>query len=100
MPLESDKVKAIFLAAKEKASAAERDAYLEEACAGDAALRQRVGALLQADKQPDRLLDRPAAEHLSREPAKTAGPDVLGGPLADLVGERRGEKLLLRGPER
>src|SRR5262245_40589105 len=71
MPLAADKVKAIFLAAREKASSADRAAYLDAACAGDAALRRRVEALLQADNQPDRLLDRPAAEHLSREPAKT-----------------------------
>src|SRR5215831_8782741 len=71
----ADKVKAIFLTAREKASAADRNAYLDEACAGDAALRQRVEALLQADNQTDRLLDRPAAEHLSREPDKLAGPD-------------------------
>jgi serine/threonine protein kinase len=75
MPLAPDKIKAIFLAAQDKASAAERAAYLDEACAEDADLRQRVEALLQAHDQPDRLLDYPAAEHLSGEPDKTAVPD-------------------------
>src|SRR5262249_55270657 len=71
----ADKVKAIFLTAREEASAADRGAYLDEACAGGYALRRRVEALLRADNQPDHLLDRPAAEHLSREPPRTAGPD-------------------------
>src|SRR5262249_25340500 len=53
----------------------ERAAYLDEACADDAALRQRVEALLQVHDQPDRLLDRPAAEHLREEPDEAVGPD-------------------------
>jgi hypothetical protein len=67
MPPPIDRLKAVFLAALDRATLAERAAYLDEACADDADLRQRVEALLQAHDQPDRLLDRPAAEHLGGE---------------------------------
>jgi serine/threonine protein kinase len=68
---EWNKIKAIFLAALDKmGGVAERAAYLDEACAGNAALRERVDALLQAHDRPDRLLDQPAAGHL------VAGADV------------------------
>ncbi len=65
MPVEPNQVKAIFLSALEKASPAERSAYLDEACAGDAALRQRVEALLQAHDAGDSFLESP----LLAEPA-------------------------------
>jgi hypothetical protein len=45
----------IFMAAVEL-SVAERPAYLDEACAGDVALRQRVEALLRAHDQPGAFL--------------------------------------------
>jgi serine/threonine protein kinase/Leucine-rich repeat (LRR) protein len=67
MPPETDKIKAIFLAALEQGSLAERTDYLAEACGQDAPLRQSVEALLQAHNQTDHLLDRPAAEHLAEE---------------------------------
>ena len=40
----------IFAAALEKGTKAERDAFLEEACAGDAALRRRVEALFKLSR--------------------------------------------------
>src|SRR5262245_15295524 len=61
---EAKAVKTIFLSALEKA-AADCKAYLDEACAGDPALRQRVEALLRLHDQSDRLFDQPAAEHLA-----------------------------------
>lgn len=42
MNAEANRIKAIYLAAAEKATPAERATYLDEACAGDADLRQRV----------------------------------------------------------
>ncbi|HLW68896.1 MAG TPA: protein kinase, partial [Gemmataceae bacterium] len=48
MPADANAVKAIFLAAIDRPTAAERDSYLHEACAGDTELRQRVDALLKA----------------------------------------------------
>jgi WD40 repeat protein/serine/threonine protein kinase len=52
----------IFIAALQKEDAAERAAFLHQACAGDEALRQRIERLLRRHEQPDSLLDAPAAE--------------------------------------
>jgi serine/threonine-protein kinase len=49
----------IFAAALEKARPEERGAFLAQACAGDAALRGRVEALLQAHDNPDSFLEAP-----------------------------------------
>src|SRR4029450_7865090 len=60
--------KSLFLDALEKAAPDERAAFLDEACAGDAELRQRVEALLRAHNGSDPLLDRAAVEHLAADP--------------------------------
>jgi serine/threonine protein kinase len=73
---EPDTIKAVFLAALEQLAPAERAAFLEQECAGDAELRQRVESLLQAHSQPDRLLDQPAAEHLGGDQADPAAADT------------------------
>jgi tRNA A-37 threonylcarbamoyl transferase component Bud32 len=52
----------IFEAALEKQTAAERAACLDEACAGDAALRRRVEALLAAHEAAGRFLEQPILE--------------------------------------
>jgi len=49
----------VFLAALEKQTTAEQAAYLDEACAGEAALRQRVEALLKAHAAAGSFLDEP-----------------------------------------
>jgi eukaryotic-like serine/threonine-protein kinase len=67
MPAEANATKSVFLAALEKATSADRAAYLDLACAGDADLRRRVEAMLRAHDRPDPLLDRPAAEHLAAD---------------------------------
>jgi hypothetical protein len=54
-------VKRVFQAALEQGSPASRRAYLDGACAGDAALRRRVDELLAAHERTDLLLDRPVA---------------------------------------
>ena len=64
----------IFHAALERADPAERSAYLNEACAGDTALRRRVEGLLQAHDTATGFLepiaqDIPASAH---EPARAA----------------------------
>ena len=48
----------LFHLAREK-TPGERPAFLDQACAGDAVLRRRIEALLQADAEPGALLDRP-----------------------------------------
>ena len=48
MAVDAARVKSLFLEASELADPAERAAYLERECGGDAELRQRVEALLAA----------------------------------------------------
>jgi serine/threonine protein kinase len=50
----------IFIAARQKQSAAEVSAFLDEACAGDAGLRQRVLTLLHEQEQLGSFLESPA----------------------------------------
>ncbi len=69
----------IFFAALEKRTPAERQAYLESACASDAELRRRLEALLKAHEQSGDLLDSPA--NLLRAAAKGADT-LLERPLA------------------
>jgi hypothetical protein len=49
----------IFLAAVERTAPAERAAYLESACGGDAALRARVDGLLRAHEEAGAFLEEP-----------------------------------------
>src|SRR5262249_22261942 len=55
----------VFMAALEKEDAAERKAYLDKVCADDAALRERVDALLRSHEKEGAFLDVPAAEQLA-----------------------------------
>ena len=55
LPLES-----IFFDALEKTSAAERTAFLDEACAGDVDLRQSVERMLAAQSSVGDFLEQPA----------------------------------------
>lgn len=64
-------LKAIFCEALAKASPEELAAYLEQACGGDDAVRQRVEALLRAD--------RAAGQFLGGPPQKPEAP-ASGGP--------------------
>jgi RNA polymerase sigma factor (TIGR02999 family) len=99
-------VKAIFGEALDRPTAAERAAYLDEACRGDAALRGRVEDLPLAHGDAGGFLERPAvpttipAPGTRTEGAGTAvGPDEplqeIGGGLRDagawrsLTGHRR-----------
>ena len=59
-----DRTESVFAAAVALATAAERAAYLEQACAGDPNLRGRVEALLRAHERAGHLLDRPAPRSL------------------------------------
>src|SRR5262245_12319745 len=53
--------RSLFIAALEKDDPAERAAFLEQACAGNARLQQRLERLLQAHERPDDFLDAHAA---------------------------------------
>src|SRR5437660_214092 len=59
----------IFMEALEKDTPARRSAYLEVACGGDAALRQRVEALLASHEQAGSFLDKPVPERLAEKRA-------------------------------
>ena len=52
----------LFMAALQIEDGAVRSAWLDRACAGDAALRQRVEALLAAFARAGSFLEQPAAE--------------------------------------
>src|SRR5215471_17621380 len=49
MPVDVARVKSLFLAASDRADPAERAAYLDRECGGNAELRARVEALLRAN---------------------------------------------------
>jgi serine/threonine protein kinase len=68
---------AIFQAALARADAAERAAFLDEACSGKPALRQRVEALLRSHAAADSFLDVPALvrqANADSEPSRTTVP--------------------------
>jgi serine/threonine protein kinase len=53
MAIDAARAKSLFLAASDLADPAERAAYLDRECGGDAELRERVEALLRADADGD-----------------------------------------------
>jgi serine/threonine protein kinase len=59
---ERSSAEVVFFAALDKGTPAEQAAYLDEACAGNEALRRRVEALLAAHRKAGRFLDRPIKE--------------------------------------
>jgi len=66
------RLRVIFAEALEKTAPSDRAAYLDRACAGDAALRQRVDALLAAHKEAGEF---PAESHgPPAEPGTVIGP--------------------------
>ncbi len=78
---EATNIEAVFSAALELADAAERAAYLAQACGDDAALRGRVEALLKAHSKAGGFLQEPAP-----------GPDGKL-PGASEVGEGPGSRI-------
>ena len=82
-------VKEIFADALEKANAAERVAYLTQACGNDAQLRQHVEALLVAHEKAGGFLEEPAAAL----PGKTI---IVPTPLTEKPGDRIGHYKLLQ----
>src|SRR5262245_44834975 len=61
-------VEALFFAALARGTAAERAAYLDSACGGDAELRRQVEKLLNAHPGVGDFLNRPAVEQLAAAP--------------------------------
>jgi WD40 repeat protein/serine/threonine protein kinase len=78
----------LFAAALAKTSAAERRAFLDEACAGDPALRQRVEQLLAADQRTAGVLERgqdprPPDASPPERPGAAVGPYKLIEPIGE-----------------
>lgn len=108
MSVAPQNVKEVFLAALERVTPDERAAFLDGACADDAALRQRVEALLEAHDEPGHLLEGakavqkptlaqwpgPIAGDVGREPLAGAGP--LVGTISEGPGSRIGPYKLLQ----
>ena len=69
----------LFAAALERATAAERQAFLAEACAGDVALRRRVERLLAAHDRSTGILDQTALPAGSVEVTVHADPGGAPG---------------------
>src|SRR5262249_9256992 len=91
MNAEFRRVKEIFLAAVEKPDAAERDAYLGQACGPDGDLRRQVHALLARHAQAGSFLEPPARDPALTvdEPPAHENPGAVIGPykLIEQVGE-------------
>jgi serine/threonine protein kinase/tetratricopeptide (TPR) repeat protein len=84
------KARSIFLSAVENHAPDAWEAYLDEACAGDPELRQRVGVLLRAHEQPNSLLDHPpAAVAVEHGEIVVERPGMFVGPyrLMEQIGE-------------
>jgi serine/threonine protein kinase len=62
MPIDPDRVQAIFTAAAEQPTPADRAAVLDQACGRDLELRRRVEALLAAHDAPASFLEAPVCE--------------------------------------
>jgi WD40 repeat protein len=69
-----DREEVLFWEALERAKGPEREAYLDQACAGNEALRRRLGALLQADESPDPFLE-PQVSDLPGQTTTRSAPD-------------------------
>ena len=62
MSIEPISAKSLFLQAMELPTAAERAAFLDRACNGQAALKARVEGLIRTAEEADSLLDNPATQ--------------------------------------
>ena len=67
-------VESIFNAALAKESTAERAAFLDGACANDAAMRSRIDELLNAHREAGNFLVSPTVDTPSEGPGSTIGP--------------------------
>ncbi|HEY7315713.1 MAG TPA: serine/threonine-protein kinase [Gemmataceae bacterium] len=65
----------LFAAALERNTPAERAAFLDEACSGDAPLRQRVEALLRSHEQAD-FLKTPAVQRAAQMVGRAASGEI------------------------
>jgi serine/threonine protein kinase/tetratricopeptide (TPR) repeat protein len=76
----------IFVAALHKTDA-ERAAYLDEACAGDAALRQRIETLLAEQDRLGSFMDVPSSSATIDRPPERPGTQIGPYKLIEQIGE-------------
>ena len=88
MTAKATDAKSVFLAAVEIPPGEQRNGYVEEVCAGDAELRQRVQELVWAHEHGDSFLDRGAVGREGVEP-------TLDQPIAEKPGMEIGPYKLL-----
>ena len=91
MKPEPQREEALFALAVDK-SPADRAAFLERECGGDAALRQRIAALLAAHDRKDAPLE-PEAPKPDREPVKTLKLEIADPP-DEAVGQTLGQDVV------
>src|SRR4051812_28728893 len=81
----------IFLEAVERQTPADRNAYLDSACAGDPELRARVEDLIRAHEEAGTFLDGPLFDprRTVDHPTTVEGPGTRIGPyrLLEMIGE-------------
>src|SRR4051794_25080407 len=91
MSADFEKLREVFLAAVERPTPQQRDAYLDQACAGDDALRRHVAMLLKAHEEGGSLLDQagPVNERTGLYQPLAEGPGTAIGPykLLEQIGE-------------
>ena len=80
----------IFAEALEKKTPSDRTAYLDQACAGDGVLRQRMETLLQSHDVEDSFLGKPAIQCAAEE---LAGQASTGDTQDELPGDGGNEAL-------
>ena len=78
---------AIFVAALEHTSIAERSAFIDEACGGDAALRNRIEALLGSHQHAGTFLNISAGPTLNRPITEQPGTQIGPYKLLEQIGE-------------
>src|SRR5262245_21729850 len=94
MPADPKQVEAIFSAALEKAGN-ERDTYLDEPCGKNAALRERVVALLCSNDEASGFLQTPAVAQIQSLSDCTVAQDDTPQACPVSLGETQGEQTAL-----
>src|SRR5829696_193804 len=84
---DSSPLERVFFAALEKGSLEERAAYLDDICAGEPELRQRVEKMLEAQMSARGFLESPPdCYSAAADEAATEGPGAIIGPYKLLEG--------------
>jgi serine/threonine protein kinase len=84
-PRDWPKVEELYHAALER-PAAEREAFLDQACGGDDELRREVQSLLGHEREAERLMEQPAASAATQKLAVVRGTRLGPYEVTDLLG--------------